>query len=104
MNWGCRPQHHGLRERSELHPLLAKLVDLAHLSVNSVRTYLNVVIGPVSQVTVTVEYRPDAKPALLVPARMRESYEHFDSTILTTAHYTNFRQFQTSARILESEK
>jgi hypothetical protein len=69
-----------------------------------VKTYLNVMISPTSQAKITVEYGPDAKLGFFVPATMHESYERFSSRIVTTATYTNYRQFSTSARIVDGEK
>jgi len=69
-----------------------------------VKTYLNVVISPTSQTKITVEYRTDFKLGLFVPGSMRESYERFSSRIVTTATYTNYRQFSTSARLVDGEK
>jgi len=69
-----------------------------------VKTYLNVVISPTSQAKITVEYEPDTKLGFFVPATMHESYERFSSRIVTTATYTNYRQFSTSARIVDDEK
>jgi hypothetical protein len=69
-----------------------------------VKTYLNVVISPTSQAKITVEYRTDAKLGFFVPATMRESYERFSSRIVTTASYTNYRQFSTSVRLVGGEK
>jgi hypothetical protein len=55
--------------------------------------------------TVIVDYRPDAKLDMLVPATMHEFYvasgmapEHIDCT----ARYSNFRQFETGARLITS--
>jgi hypothetical protein len=69
-----------------------------------VKTYLNVVISPTSQAKITVDYRLDAKLGSLVPTTMHESYERLSSRIVTTATYTNYRQFSTSARLVDSEK
>jgi hypothetical protein len=53
--------------------------------------------------TVIVDYRPDAKLDMLVPVTMHEFYvasgmppEHIDCT----ARYSNFRQFETGARLI----
>jgi hypothetical protein len=55
--------------------------------------------------TVIVDYRPDAKLDMLVPVTMHEFYvasgmapEHIDCT----ARYSNFRQFETGARLITS--
>lgn len=69
-----------------------------------VKTFLNVVISPTSQAKITVDYRTDAKLGFFVPATMHESYERFSSRIVTAATYTNYRQFSTSARLVDSEK
>jgi len=69
-----------------------------------VKTYLNVVIGPTSQARITVEYATDAKLGFFVPVRMHESYERSWSRIVTTATYTNYRQFSTSVRFVGGEK
>ena len=69
-----------------------------------VKNYLNGVISPTSQAKITVDYRIDAKLGFLVPTTMHESYERFSSRIVTTATYTNYRQFSTSARLVDSEK
>jgi hypothetical protein len=69
-----------------------------------VKTYLNVVISPTSHAKITVEYRSDAKLGFFVPAVMHESYERFSSRIVTTATYTNYRQFSTSVRLVGGEK
>jgi len=68
------------------------------------RTYLNVVIGPASQARITVEYATDAKLGFFVPVTMHESYERSWSRIVTTATYTNYRQFSTSVRLVGGEK
>jgi hypothetical protein len=68
------------------------------------RTYLNVVISPTSQAKISVDYRPEETLELLVPFRMQESYQQTLSRITTTATYSNFRQFQTSARVVETDK
>ncbi len=68
------------------------------------RTYLNVVISPTSQAKISVDYRADQTLGLLVPFRMQESYKQSLSRITTTATYTNFRRFQTSARVLETDR
>lgn len=65
------------------------------------KTYLNVIISPTSQAKVTVSYRPDAGFGFLVPSEMNESYRGPFATITGVATYTNFRRFQTSARIIE---
>jgi hypothetical protein len=56
--------------------------------------------------TVIVDYRPDAKLDMLVPVTMHEFYvasgmppEHIDCT----ARYSNFRQFETGARLITSQ-
>jgi len=69
-----------------------------------VKTYLNVVIGPTSQARITVEYATDAKLGFFVPVTMHESYERSWSRIVTTATYTNYRQFSTSVRFVGGEK
>jgi hypothetical protein len=69
-----------------------------------VKTYLNVVISPTSQAKITVDYQIDGKLAFFVPVTMHESYERFSSRIVTTATYTNYRQFSTSARLVDGEK
>jgi hypothetical protein len=69
-----------------------------------VKTYLNVVISPTSQARITVDYQIDAKLGFFVPVTMHESYERFSSRIVTTATYTNYRQFSTSARLVDGEK
>ena len=69
-----------------------------------VKTYLSVVIGPASQAKLTVEYRTDAKLGFLVPVTMHEAYERFSARIITTATYTNYRQFSTSVRLVGGEK
>jgi hypothetical protein len=69
-----------------------------------VKTYLNVVISPTSQAKITVDYQIDAKLGFFVPVTMHESYERFSSRIVTTAAYTNYRQFSTSARLVDGEK
>jgi len=54
--------------------------------------------------TITVRYRREAALGLLVPYEMREAYRVPAGTdseeIGALARYTNFRQFQTSARVL----
>ena len=57
-------------------------------------------------VGVTVEYRRDAKLKMWVPARMRETYvdgagRRNEEKIECTATYSNFRRFETSARIVQ---
>jgi hypothetical protein len=69
-----------------------------------VKTYLNVVIGPTSQAKITVDYRTDAKLGFFVPTTMHELYERFSSRIMTTATYTNYRQFSTSARLVDGDR
>jgi hypothetical protein len=69
-----------------------------------VKTYLNVVITPTSQAKITVDYQIDPKLGFFVPVTMRESYERFSSRIVTTATYTNYRQFSTSGRLVDGEK
>jgi hypothetical protein len=69
-----------------------------------VKTYLNVVISPTSQAKITVDYQIDPKLGFFVPMTMHESYERFSSRIVTTATYTNYRQFSTSARLVDGEK
>jgi len=49
---------------------------------------------------IIVEYRPDPKLGFLVPTHMSESYRKPDSLISAEATYSNFRQFQTSGRIV----
>jgi hypothetical protein len=49
---------------------------------------------------IIVEYRPDIGLGQLVPVRMSESYRLSNATISGDATYSNFRRFQTSARII----
>src|SRR5262249_24183508 len=65
------------------------------------RTYLNVVISETSQAKLTVTFRPNQDFGFLVPSEMKEFYRGPSATIFGVAKYTNFRQFQTSARIIE---
>jgi hypothetical protein len=58
-----------------------------------------------TSVAVTVDYRHDAKLQMWVPARMEESYVdgsrgRFAEKIECVAAYSNFRRFETSARIV----
>jgi hypothetical protein len=69
-----------------------------------VKTYLNVVITPTSQAKITVDYQIAPKLGFFVPVTMHESYERFSTRIVTTATYTNYRQFSTSARLVDGEK
>jgi hypothetical protein len=50
---------------------------------------------------VRVDYRRDANVGALVPATMTEEYRADRGTITGTATYTNYRRFQTDARIVE---
>ena len=48
-------------------------------------------------------YRPDARLEMLAPARMTESYDYLQrlyDAIESEATYSNFRRFETGARIL----
>ncbi len=49
---------------------------------------------------IIVEYRADTKLGMLVPVHMTESYRKPYSVISAEATYSNFRQFQTSGRIV----
>ena len=49
---------------------------------------------------IIVEYRPDPKLGFLVPTHMSESYRRPGSLISAEATYSNFRQFQTSGRVV----
>ena len=49
---------------------------------------------------IIVEYRPDPKLGFLVPTHMSESYRRQGSLISAEATYSNFRQFQTSGRVV----
>jgi hypothetical protein len=65
------------------------------------KTLLNVIISPRSRADVTVTYRVDQNFAFLVPGEMKESYRGPFATITGVARYTNFRRFETTARIIE---
>jgi hypothetical protein len=59
--------------------------------------------GDAPATTITVLYRPDETLGLLVPYEMREAYRKqrgAPEEMGALANYTNFRQFQTSARII----
>jgi hypothetical protein len=49
---------------------------------------------------ITTAYAPDERLRLWVPVEMQESYETASNAIAGTATYTNFRRFETDARIL----
>ncbi len=68
------------------------------------KTYLNIVVTPTQQAKITVEYQIDETLGFLVPSVMRESYQRSSTTITGTATYAHFRQFRTSARIVEAPK
>jgi hypothetical protein len=67
------------------------------------RTLLRVIpsAGGAGQARVTVSFRREAKLDLLVPYEMRESYAIVRGQIDGVATYSNFRRFETSARVLE---
>ena len=51
-----------------------------------------------------VVYRPDAKFDVLVPSEMRETYRSvLGDEVTTVATYSNFRRFETAARIVPHE-
>jgi hypothetical protein len=50
---------------------------------------------------ITVTYEHDARLNLLVPTMMSESYTTENEQIAGTAKYSNFRRFQTAARIVQ---
>jgi hypothetical protein len=68
------------------------------------KTYLNIVVTPTQQAKITVEYQIDETLGFLVPSVMRESYQRSSTTITGTATYAQFRQFRTTARIVEAPK
>jgi hypothetical protein len=49
---------------------------------------------------IIVEYRPDIRLGTLVPVHMIESYRTSNASISADATYSNFRRFETSARII----
>jgi len=56
-----------------------------------------------SDIRISTWYAPDARLDMLVPVRMTESYDHMKrvyDAIECDATYTNFRRFETGARIL----
>jgi hypothetical protein len=57
-----------------------------------------------SVAVIVVEYRQDARLGMLVPVHMSESYRKAYSVISAEATYSNFRQFQTSGRIVTERK
>jgi len=52
--------------------------------------------------TITVDYAQDSKLGMVVPARMEEEYRDLagDQVIRGTATYSNYRVFETSARVI----
>jgi hypothetical protein len=52
------------------------------------------------RVVITVTYAHEARLNLLVPAKMEELYVSADERISATATYSNFRRFETDARIV----
>jgi hypothetical protein len=72
-----------------------------------VRTHLELIAKPRAglrglQTTITVDYTRDEKLDRLVPARMQEDYVEHDGNrrVSGTAEYSNYRVFETSARII----
>jgi hypothetical protein len=49
---------------------------------------------------ITTAYAPDERLRLWVPVEMQESYETASNAIAGTATYTNFRRFETDAKLL----
>jgi hypothetical protein len=66
-----------------------------------VRTALQVANGGTTA-SVTVDFERDSKLDLWVPSRMEEKYEErFGASIKGVATYSNYRRFETSARLVE---
>jgi len=57
--------------------------------------------GPSGIIAVTFAHVPDVN--LLVPVRMSEQYRDARTTIFGEAHYSRFRRFTTSARVITGE-
>ena len=53
--------------------------------------------------SIVVQYRRDARVAMLVPIQMNETYAAGFEEIECEATYSNFRHFETSARIIQEE-
>ena len=64
-----------------------------------VRTELRLEIGPL-RYTLDTEFRHDAAIGAVVPFRMTERYDTGDDVVVGTAHYSNYRRFQSGARLL----
>jgi hypothetical protein len=65
-----------------------------------VRTELELRMGPVKY-TLDTEFRRDATVDAVVPFRMTERYDAGDDVVVSTAHYSNYRRFQSGARLLQ---
>jgi hypothetical protein len=61
------------------------------------------VLGDNGEIRISTWYRPDERLGIWVPAKMTERYDYsnrlYDS-IQCEARYTNFRRFETGARIV----
>ena len=63
------------------------------------RTALQLEIGPVKY-SLDTEFRPDPAVGIVVPFQMSERYDADDGVIVSTAQYSNYRRFQSGARLI----
>jgi hypothetical protein len=65
-----------------------------------VRANLKLTTATLLAVEITVDFQRDPKLELWVPARMEERYDDYRTSTTCSARYSNFRQFETSGRLI----
>jgi hypothetical protein len=63
------------------------------------RTELQLEIGPVKY-TLATEFKRDDAISMVVPYQLTERYDAPDGAVVSTARYSNYRRFQSSARLV----